>query len=177
MENKSRENYKRVTEILSPFTDLHKIDPEIVKNAGERGSKVHKICESIMKGIGEFGVEEEIWGYIESFKKWFNEKHDVIMIEERFWDDELMITGQVDIIINTPEGMTIVDLKTSYKPSKTWSIQGSAYAYLARKNNHDIQKIYFLHLDKHGKYPKIYQYDIDADFFLNVYKVYKHFYG
>ncbi len=97
-------------------------------------------------------------------------------MEERFWDDHLRVTGQVDLIINSPYGLAIVDLKTSSKPSKTWEVQGVAYAYLARKAGYDIKKIYFLHLNKNGKEPKLIEYPVYDDFFLAVYRTYIHFF-
>lgn len=176
-EKKARENYTRVTNVLYPFSGLEKIDSEIVANAAKRGTKVHKICEGIIQGLGEIGVDEETWGYVESFKKWWEKGHEVFLMEKRFWDDELEITGQVDLILKTPEGLAIVDLKTSSKPSKTWEPQGCAYAYLARKAGHDIKQIFFLHLNKHGKEPKLYPFEINDSFFLNIYRVWLHFFG
>jgi hypothetical protein len=172
----TRENYNRVTNILYPFSGLDKIDANIVSHAAERGTKVHKICEGIMQDIGEIGTDDETSGYIDSFKKWWSLGHEVIMMEQRFWDDELKITGQVDLIIKTPDGLAIVDIKTSNRPSKTWKAQGCAYAYLAKKAGHDIRKIYFLHLNKHGHQAKIYEYPIDDGFFLAIYQVWTHFF-
>ncbi len=175
-EKKTREKYDRVTSILYPFSGLEKIDPAIVAHAAERGTKVHKICEGIILGLGELGVDEETQGYVESFKLWWAEPKDVYLMEKRFWDDDLEITGQVDLILNTSEGLAIVDLKTSSRPSQTWEVQGAAYAYLAKKANLDIRKIYFVHLKKTGKAPKIYEYSVDDSFFLAVYRVWKHFF-
>jgi len=175
-EKKSRENYTRVTSVLYPFSGLEKIDAQIVAHAAERGTKVHKICEGIIQGLGELGVEEETRPYVESFKQWWEKGHEVIMMEQRFWCDELEITGQVDLIIKTPEGLAIVDLKTSRKPSATWAAQGAAYAYLAKKAGHDIQKIFFLHLLRTGKEAKIYEYPIDDSFFFAILRVWNHFY-
>lgn len=172
----TRENYTRVTTVLYPFSGLDKIDADIVAHAAERGTKVHKICEGIIEGLGEIGIEEETRGYVESFKKWWERGHEVIMMEKRFWCDELKVTGQVDLIINTPDGLAVVDLKTSYKPSNTWAAQGSAYAYLAKKNNLDIKKIFFLHLNKLGNEPRIYEYPVDDGFFFSVYRVWAHFF-
>ncbi len=173
---KSRENYLRVTTVLYPFSGLQNIDPDIVANAGRRGTKVHKICEAIVSGLGEIGIDEETWGYVESFKKWWEKGVEVVEMERRFWDDELCITGQVDFIINTPDGLSIVDIKTSSRPSKTWQAQGSAYAYLAKAAGFEIKKIFFLHLNKHGKEPKLFEYPVDDSFFLNILRVYNHFY-
>lgn len=169
-------NYLRVTQILYPFSGLEKIDSEVVANAAQRGSRVHKICESIISGLGEFGVDEETWGYVESFKKWWTNAPEVISMEERFFDEEHKITGQVDLICKMDEGLVIIDLKTSARPSKTWPLQGSAYAYLAKRHGYDIKKIFFLHLNKHGKEPKLIEYPITEMFFLEVLRVYNYFY-
>lgn len=176
MEN-NRENYLRVTKILWPFSGMDKINPDVLENAARRGTRVHQICEGIIGGLGEIGVDEETWGYVESFKKWWNLGVDVVKMEERFWDDDLKITGQVDLIIKTTEGLAIVDLKTSSAPSKTWQAQGCGYAYLAKKAGYEIKRILFLHLNKHGKEPKIHEYEVDDSFFLDILRVYNHFFN
>ncbi len=176
LEEKSTEKYLRVTNILYPFSGLEKIDPVVLANAASRGTKVHKICEGIINGLGEIGVDDETCGYVESFNKWWLLGHDVVMVEKRFWDNELHLTGQVDMIIKTPDGLAIVDIKTSSRPSKTWRAQGCAYAYLAKRAKHDIKKIFFLHLNKYGKEPKVYEYPVDDDFFLAIFRTYIYFY-
>lgn len=173
----SRENYLRVTHVLYPFSGLQAINADVVANAARRGTKVHKICEAIVEGLGEVGVDEEVWGYVESFKKWWGDGLDLIEMEKRFWDDELRITGQVDFIIRTGNELAIVDIKTSSRPSATWPCQGSAYAYLAKNAGYKISRIHFLHLNKHGKDPKIYEYPVDDSLFLCILRTYQHFYA
>lgn len=175
---KSRENYTRVTKVLYPFSGMDKIDPDVLAHAAERGTKVHKICEGIASGLGEHGVDDETRGYIESFKKWWGDGLPVVSMEERFWDDKLCLTGQVDFIIKTGDGLAIVDLKTSSKPSKTWEAQGCAYAHLAKNAGYKIVSILFIHLSKRGKAPKIYAYPVPVDnsFFLAIFRVYQHFF-
>lgn len=174
--DKCRENYTRVTNVLWPFSCLDKINADVLAHAAERGSRVHKTCEGIIQGLGEIDVDEETRGYVESFKKWWGLGHDVLMLEKRFWDDDLEITGQVDLILKTEAGLCIVDLKTSSKPSRTWKAQGCAYAYLAKKNGLDVKRIIFLHLNKHGKDPGVFDYEIDDEFFLNIFSVWKYFF-
>ncbi len=172
----NRQDYTRVTTVLYPFSGLKDVDPEILANAANRGTKVHKICEGIINGLGEIDVEDETWGYVESFKQWWNQGIEVLKVEERFWNDELKLTGQVDLLINTPTGLAIVDFKTSSRPSKTWQAQGSAYAMLAKHSGYDVKHVYFLHLNKHGKAAKIHEYPVDDAFFLSVFRTYQHFY-
>ncbi len=98
-------------------------------------------------------------------------------MEKRFWDDELQLTGQVDFITRGENGnLIVVDLKTSYRPSKTWQAQGCAYAMLAKKQGYKIAGIEFIHLNKHGKEPSIHSYDVDDQFFMSIYRTYQHFY-
>lgn len=152
------------------------IKPDILANAANRGTRVHDICEGIVKGLGEWNVTDDIRGYVDSFKLWWQSGHTVLALEKRFYCSELMITGQVDMIINTPQGAVILDLKTSSKPSKTWPLQGSAYAYMARKDGYDIKGIHFLHLDKLGKPPHLYVYDDCFELFSKCLDIYKHFF-
>lgn len=176
MEDKDLSQYTRVSTILYPFSGLDKINPTIVDNAARRGTRVHKICESIILNLGAFDLDEETQPYIDSFNHWFNEELDIYKTEKRFFDDELKITGQCDLIIKENSGFTIVDFKTSYKFSKTWQIQGCAYAYLAKKNGLDIKNIKFIHLLKNGKPARVYEFDVNDEIFLDVYKVWEYFY-
>lgn len=172
-----RENYLRVTETLYPFSGLQNIDQEIVQKAARRGTKVHKICEAIASGLGEMGVTDEVKGYIDSFKIWWGEGRKIAAMEERFWDDTLFLTGQVDFILEEPEGLVICDLKTSYAPSKTWMPQGCAYAYLAKSAGYPIKGIKFIHLNKQGKPPKVHTYEMDETIFLACLLVYTQFFA
>ncbi len=173
----TRENYKRVTTVLYPFSGLDRLDPNIVAHAADRGTRVHQICEGIIQGLGEIGTDDETRPYVDSFKQWWEKGHKVEAMEQRFWDDDLGITGQVDLILQTPEGLAIVDLKTSSKPSPTWEAQGCAYAYLAKKAGYDIKKIFFLHLNRAGREPKVYEYPVDDSFFMAILRVFNHFYA
>jgi len=170
------ENYSRVTEILYPFSGLSNADPEVLMAAADRGTRAHKACEAIAAGLGEFGVDPEIMGFVESFKKWWGTGKKVVAMEERFFCDEHELTGQCDFIIETPEGLAIVDLKTSRHESKTWRVQGAAYAYLARKKGYDIKRILFVHLNIDGDEPKVFEYEEDWDFFLACLTVYNYFF-
>lgn len=168
--------YLRVTEVLSPFSGLDKIDPVVLQNAANRGSRVHNACEAIVHGLGEWEIDDEIFGYVESFKKWWQLGHKVVSVEQRFFCSDLLITGQVDLILESPNGLVILDLKTPVKPSKTWPLQGSAYAYMAKKEGYDIQEIQFLQLNKHGIDPVIHIYDYDFEMFRKCLDVFNYFF-
>lgn len=165
------EKHLRVTEMLYPFSKMQFIDEIVLENAAARGTRVHAICEGIITGVGEWDVEPALQGYVDSFKLWWELGHKVVEIEKRFYCDELMITGQVDLLLQEDNELVVCDLKTSAQPSKTWPVQGSAYAYLAKAS-----KIKFIKLDRNGKPPKIYDYPVDIPFVKKCLEVYKYFF-
>lgn len=169
------EEYFRVTEVLYPFSGYDYVPSAILENAAVRGTKVHKICESIVDGY-DFDYPEEFEGFIQSFLKWWERGHKVIATERRFFCNDLHITGKVDYIIEGRDGNILVDLKTSSQESKTWMLQGSAYSYLAKKAGIPIHSIMFLKLDKDGGEPRPFIYEEQMDFFIKVLDVYKYFF-
>lgn len=177
MAEEDLKGFTRVTEILWPFSEIKHVDPQVLAKAADRGTRVHNCCEAVIEGLGEF-VDEDIVGYMESFHHWWPvSQYKLIEMERRFFCHRLYITGKVDLILQEPNGKnTLVDLKTSARPSKTWLLQGSAYAYLAGKEGLDIDSMVFVRLKKDGKKPCLYSYTPDIPLFLKVYEVYKYFY-
>jgi len=203
-------NYDRVTEILSPFSGLSQIDPDVVRNAGNRGSVVHKIAESLvyhpfdLSRPGKFDMNDLIRAYaptdkhfakeialvkpmVESFEAWLkiiecmdDESFTVrkfLPKPDRFYDNELMITGECDFIYEDHMGrLVLADLKTPTSESSSWMLQGSAYSWLAKKAGYEIDIIEFVQLSRKGSSPKIYHYKEDFELFrshLNVYRYQK----
>jgi hypothetical protein len=183
------EKYDRVTEVLSPFSGLKSLDAEILKNAGCRGKVVHILCNCLLKNLGIFDLEELVRSYtrndehfekekslienfLKSFEIWFEDKNDFIT-PSRFYDNDLMITGECDFIYLSEEGLKLVDLKTPIKESPTWSLQGSAYSYMAKQAKFNIQGIEFVQLSRTGKKPKIYQYEENFSLFKSYLDVYR----
>lgn len=165
--------YTRVTDVLYPFSGLSKIDPMILRNAANRGTKIHEICDAIVSGIG-FIDDHTITGYIESFQKWMPK--NIIDKPARFFCSLHNITGECDGIYLDGQDMVLFDLKTPLRESKTWNLQGSAYSYLAKLAGYNIKRIEFIKLDKTGKEPKIYTYKEDFKKYLCCLEVYREFF-
>lgn len=165
-------DYDRVSQVLYPFSGLTKIDPSILKNAADRGTRVHELCDSLMSNFGIFEMEPDLSGYIESFKKYFNDKN-FIDKPPRFYCDEHKITGECDALYKTEDGLVLVDLKTPVRESKTWRLQGSAYSYLAKKAGYSVSRIEFVRLCKKGKEPEIFIYEENFPKFLQYLQVYR----
>lgn len=145
---KKRSDYIRVTQVLSPFTDFSHIPIATLENAAKRGSRVHKFCEQYIKahknGLQEFfiqNIEDDIKNYCESFVEWFeNTVEDVHTVEQRYYNDELRITGQIDLIakLKGDTNYSVIDFKTPASESLSWALQTAAYMDLAQINEPDI---------------------------------------
>src|ERR1700733_9062991 len=131
--------YPRVTEILKPFSGFDYVSPTILKRAAARGSSVHALCAGIAKGawLPDSMIDEELKGYVDSFKKWAKAQvKEFKIIEKRYCDEVLGFTGQVDfVLVGTDEEIWLVDLKTSSHKNKTYPLQMAAYVYLLNKNS------------------------------------------
>lgn len=171
-----REGFDRVTSVLSFASGMDKIPPEVLANACARGSAVHNAIDGIIKNLGDFS-EPEHQGYINSFKLWAADKK-LLPAPPRFYCDELMITGEIDCYIppnvHPLDPGWIVDFKTSAKESKMWSLQATAYRYLANLKGYEIHGCIFIKLDKNGLYPEIYEYEYDFSLFKAYLDVYRH---
>lgn len=172
----SRDQYDRVTEILSPFSGYQNAPPEILDAAKDRGEKLHEYAHSFIYEIGLWGFDHAIEGYIKSLEQFWGEGYPVLMSEERLYCDELQITGKFDALIKMDDKLTLIDWKTSYAPNKTWPLQASAYHYLLKKNGYDAERIIFVKLDRKGEAPKLYEYAPDFDLFLKCYELYHLFF-
>lgn len=167
--------FDRITKTLEMFTKMDEIDPDVLANACDRGTAVHVAIDAWIKGI-EPVIENPDWEpYYDSVFPWIENKH-FISTEERFYDQDFMVTGKYDAIYDNGKGLVLVDFKTSAAESKTWMLQGSAYAYFIRKNcGLDIQKIEFVRLKKDGKPCKIYTYEENFSLYLQCLNVYRYF--
>lgn len=168
--------YTRVTEILAPFSGMDKIDRCVLERAGIRGTEVHKNIEFLQKGELFQNLPEEWQGYIDSYNMWSKDKN-IIETQRRMFDDELMLTGEFDCLYLDGNELTLVDFKTSVSEGKTWKYQGSAYSYLAKNKGHNVTRIEFVRLSKEGREPKSYFYQEDMPRFLQIFSLYREFFG
>jgi hypothetical protein len=146
--------YQRVTDILSPQSGYGSVPVKILKAACDRGTRVHDAIENYFKGLGLWHDDEwpEEVAYIESFEKFWQE-WDFTALENRFYCDELMITGKCDLIIKHEGKPILVDWKTSAAVNPTWQYQGAAYKHLAK--DYGIEEVWFVKLSKTGEYPEV----------------------
>lgn len=171
--------YTRVSEILSTMKDRSGINPLVLKDKAEIGTEVHSNIHMDWVGVPAvfeiFAVrrptdgmvlreERRGEGYYNSYLEWKNRENPSYKImEQRFYDDELMITGQVDALMETKEGFTLIDFKCSHHPEGIiWNMQAHYYCYLMKQNGIKIlPKFIFLQLKKDGKFPTIIEFEFN----------------
>lgn len=151
--------YPRVTEILRPYVDYSTVPPEVLKNAAERGKKVHSLCAEIAKEqwIPDNVIDESLVGYVKSFRQWkdsFVGGFDVI--EKRYAHTDLVYSGQVDFVLQDKTGAKyLVDLKTSARSQKTYALQLAAYRNLLDFHGLPVVGCILVYLEKGGNVPKV----------------------
>ena len=174
-----KEDYTRVTTILSPFTGYGAVDPVVLQNAADRGTAVHKLIEEILGGTFFGLIPNEFRGYIDSFNRfWEENSYEIVEMEHRMYNDQYQITGQCDLIVKDLETdkLILLDWKTSYSINKTWDMQGAAYQHMARESGKDVDDVIFIKLDKKGAKPKIVPSQGTFDEFLDCYNIYNRFF-
>jgi len=182
---KIREGFTRVTECLSVYNDFSMIAPAVLKNACERGTRVHRYAELYANDeyFPDLDKSDEACGYLESFKSWFDAVvKRVVSLEMRLYSDVLKLTGAIDavVVIHGAEEPVIVDYKTPAMESKSWALQLSAYKWLY---NNDLntkvkaERRIALMLKKDGGKAKVCEYTNTGDLktYIGALEAYRHF--
>jgi hypothetical protein len=161
--------YARVSEVLQPYTNFSHIDPVVLQNKCDIGTEVHQaIASDIDDDLPVFSKKGE--GYYKSYLKWRDCLNvEFAQSEQRYYDDEWMITGQIDAIITIPDqiGLFLVDFKTSATESAiTWPMQAHLYHRILKKNNVHVRLSFnFIKLDKRGNLPQVFTYQWNENVF------------
>ncbi len=172
-----KEGYTRITKVLSPFTGYKSIPFHILEAKAAIGTKTHEVIKSYLKTGGVWDVDDDVRGYFDSMLKFWGNGYPIKEIENRLYCEEHFLTGEPDLLIEGPKGLTLIDWKTSVKENATWTIQASGYAHLCKQNGYEIRDIWFIKLDKLGKDPEVFKYKKDISFFMRCLEIYKMFFS
>lgn len=174
-----RSSYLRVTDILAPLSGIDRVPKLILEAAAARGTLVHSCVNWYINEGDWVGVTDEVAPYVESFKAWYDAgEMKIITTEERYYDDELCVTGQMDLIYKDKDGkVCLVDFKTSSKPQCSWPLQLSAYKHLTALKGLQIDLIQVVHLKKDGSAADVIAYEDHFTLFMDAYRVYKYFFN
>jgi hypothetical protein len=121
-------------------------------NAADRGTRVHKACEQLVK-FGEADIEPDIEPYVKAFLAWVaDRKPDFKHIEKALACEDY--AGTVDMICEVDGEIWIVDIKTVSAVKKTLvKAQLNGYKRLVEQNGLGwVKRLYCLQLMNDGKY-------------------------
>ncbi len=156
--------YARVSSVIKPYSDYDFDNCPFSKRKALIGTDVHQaISDDILEDFPSPSVEG--LPYFESYEAW-KECINPIFInsEQRFFDDILRITGQIDCIIRLGEEELLVDFKTSTSESPTWEMQAHLYHYLITASGKSISdRMLFVKLSPFGKVPQVFSYQFSPN--------------
>jgi hypothetical protein len=169
--------YTRISAISSAYAGYYNIPRDVLDLAAYRGTEVHRLIQHYLKDLP--GTADDLKPYLDSFHKFWMPYEDsrIIALEERIYNEGLLVTGKLDLLAEVKGVITLMDWKCTYKTARHWAIQASGYHYIASAAYPDmkIDKIEFVRLRKDGKFPEIIEYEIDHDLFLNAHNLYVKF--
>lgn len=144
--------YTRISEIVRRYSGYDNVPKYVLDAACHRGTMVHDLISATMSGVGFPEIPEYIMGYYESFEKWFSTQNAcTFLMPERWYDDETMLTGECDCLMQQDGKTTLIDFKTSAQENKAWMLQAGGYLFLSKKCGINVDKVSFFRLSKFGK--------------------------
>lgn len=174
--------YDRVTEILSVYTDFSFVSSEYLARKADIGTRTHRFCELYARDLLIEDVDLDCKGYVDSFKTWYKSSvKELLLCEHRMFDDHLMITGQVDLVVKLKgqDGYSLIDIKTSKKNYPTYPLQTAAYSVLLTKEGvYHVNNRYVLLLNEHGEDAKLIEhkdFQRDMELFYCAHKLHNYF--
>lgn len=178
-----KKGYIRVTDMLKPWMDFSTIPKEVLDYKAEIGTNVHEAINMHVLGLPLPRMTDREQKYFDSYLKWEEaEEPTFLCSEQRYYDDDIMVTGQVDAIVSFPgrnQGR-ILDFKTSSKASPLhWHLQLGWYSWLAKKNGLKVDETAcMLQLRDNGTPAKAHNFIIDGkitELCLELHHIYTHF--
>lgn len=169
MEEKIKEGYVRVSEVVGQWNDYGNIPKHILESAAIRGSYVHSAIKMHINEDCTLPLNPEYEPYYQSYLRFRDSTNlEIIQSEKRYYSDVLGLTGEIDAIVVTPWSTQpmILDWKTSLNESPAnWRLQGGLYRIIAEENGitNLSTNIMFIKLDKFGDSPSLHMYEYDED--------------
>jgi hypothetical protein len=120
-----------VTQITKPYGP----DFQYVKDIEyyqERGQLLHAICAAHAKGKWYPGYPDDLGGYLDSFRRWF-ELVDKVLLTEEYLESSLWgFCGTPDLVctLKNDDRIVLVDYKSPLAYNRSWDLQTAGYKIL-----------------------------------------------
>jgi len=151
-----------IDEVFKKAKAQHK---ELKNKAADIGSETHNLIEVYLKGQkvdGLLSANPKLVSPFEAFKKWQKEVNyqETIATERIVYSETYGFAGTLDLVAKINGVVTLIDIKTSNRHSKTYFMQVAAYkqAYEELQGNlerltNKVEAIGVLRLDKETGLP------------------------
>ena len=176
------DGFLRVTQVLSPYKDFSHIPQAILEKASLRGQEVHRIAHLYALDLFIERPSEEVKGFFESFKIWFDTYVDEVFLSEcRVSSEKLLLSGSPDLIarLKGSKEKVLIDWKTPATSCKTWRPQTAAYRMLlAQEKDIFCDRRMVVMLKKDGSPPIVEEHekhDLDESIFMQLLTCYRFF--
>lgn len=155
------EELPSVTHILRFMkADMPKVDPFVLEQAGDRGTRVHEACTDYDMEGDDADIDADILPYVQAYADWKRDYSvgDWELYEHALATDTLSLSGfrfagTLDRLGWIDGRLTLVDIKTSARlDMATYTAQLSAYMYLLQLHGYDVRDAAILQLKKEKKY-------------------------
>lgn len=153
--------------VIAGVVDFGNAPDWALMRARRRGKVVDAACLAFDKGEPVNPNVKEFLNYLHAWRE-FKRDHKVEI--ESFGEEirgecnGLRFVGYCDRIAVIDGRRTMLDIKSTYKPSKSWPLQLSAYALGKWGENYSLDKYRAnVHLKKEGKYKLVWQENPEDD--------------
>ena len=147
-----------VTQVLSVFDSYAGVPANILAEAADRGTAVHRATELYDADDLDFGsLDDALIGYVEAWMKFLDDKKpELVAIEKRTYHPKMGYAGTLDRELILDGFLSVLDIKSCFKmmPStgpQTWAYMDAENAHRKAKADH-IKKRYGLQLKRDGNY-------------------------
>ena len=171
--------YTRVSALIRHLTNYSNISKSILQNKAEIGKFVHKqisdllevyngsqesslspdVLTSKIDNVNESSLNrEDVIFYMRSFYHFCNEKTllntNHLAIEKRYYDNEYMISGQIDLLTERDDKVLLIDWKTTAMFNEiAASVQMYLYKMLVENSEGIlVDECYIVQLLSHGSF-------------------------
>ncbi len=115
------------------------VDPEVLRNAAERGMLTEKYATEWMQDGGGVIVPPELVNErpdvmlrLEGFGRWYDRtKPTLLRAQQLVWSESDGVAGTLDFILWINRQNWLVDMKCTARPEASWALQVGAYATLS----------------------------------------------
>ena len=144
-----------VTQVLSPYTGLEFVDPDVLQRAAQFGNHVHDACHLFnIDELDWMTLDDALTPYVRAWADFLEDSGAVVIkSEHRVYSERHKFAGTLDVLVDWKRRTRLIDLKSTASVPKTVGPQTAAYAEAhTEMTGQYVSDRYCLHLKPDGKY-------------------------